>query len=472
MTECDIDYRNRRASPFRDIDPSAYDAALKSMGAPKELLAQDPVLYGLDEWQGDIRARRFNVTVDDLTFECFGTLATRKKLFVFLSAARSRRSTTFHRVGWHPWFDGVCLNIEDPTYRNFDLLTCPGFYIGSRETHALPLTVEIVKKVQRQYEIPNSEVHFIGTSSGGFAALWMADAIPGAVALAGNPQFYGTHWPAATRYREIGIDLASPQFYARTNLDHIKTDGSKYLVVVNAKSSDDFHVQLPLFLKTRNLPKISYGLNKFDNLYLYCKNSDNRGTINPHHAFTDARQARALLDIFSENVSFETMSSIMNMVHEMEYARQSLADKLFFMETWEWFITDWDLPLSLPRTPVQGNVAAFPIQGFDDLSFHVLMSPKAKGFSISLKSSNCARLQLFEQMAMQGLGEIKQADGKLTLHLGEFPRPAARTALGTAVANVRARIPADPVAHNSRRFGRAIRQLGRLVGAFGPQPQS
>jgi len=436
-TEHDSDCRNRRSSPFRDIDPAEYDAEVKSMDTPKHLISAEPIIYKLNEWEGNIEDRRFNLVGGDLTFECFGTPSKRNRLFVFPSAAgRTDTKTIFHRVSWHPWFDGICLNIEDPTYKALGLTAAPGWFFGTKATHAMPIAIEIVRRIQQRYAIPDTEVYFIGSSSGGFAALWMADAIQGATALAANPQFYATRWSSSVRYAKFGIDLLSPEFSQRENLDHIRINGkSRFLIITNYRSKVDFVDQIPFFIREKELEKIYYGINKYENLYILCKYTKNIGSTSPHIILNSAKQTRALLETFSAEIPFENMSSIMNMINEMEYSYQHLADKLFFIDQWEAFTRDWDLPLDLPASSIQKNAARFFLKGSDQAAFEVVIAPRASSFRIFLKSRDHTHLEKFEQMAEHGLGNFSMRGSTLVFEFGKFSKTKAREGLKNAVAS-------------------------------------
>src|SRR5690606_22841597 len=137
--------------------PTKYEEAQTRVAAGhrKELLTAEPQVFHLDKWDGSLSGRRFDVQSKDLTFECYGSPSIRKKLYIFLSAVRRTNFLVpaFHRNSWHPWFDGVCLNVDDPTYRAYAGRIETGWYLGSDNHNAIPELATLVQKVQAHYEI-------------------------------------------------------------------------------------------------------------------------------------------------------------------------------------------------------------------------------------------------------------------------------------------------------------------------------
>ncbi|WP_421591282.1 hypothetical protein [Shinella sp. M27] len=436
-------------SPFHGISPADYDRVKKSLATPKDLIAAPPVVCNFETWNGSLSDRRLDVVTEGLTFECFGTPREAKKLFIFPSSAgRKDTRTAFHRVGWHSWFDGICFNIEDPTYKALNLAGVPGWFFGTKEIHALPLVLKLIRKVQHHYGIPDQDVHFIGSSSGGFASLWLANEMSGATAMVGNPQFYATRYSTAGRYRELfDIDLGSPEFYGRINLDHIRLDGaSRFLIVTNSKSKIDFKDQVPFFLKAKNIQPLKYGLNECGSLSFYCKSSDNRGPIDPHNVLEDSKQARTLLDIFTSSLPFETKATIMDMLHEMDYTRQDLSDKRFFAHQWHSLTREWDLPLMLEPSLIEKNSARFPFVADPSIYFELKIAPKGAQIEISLRTADLDKTSKFEALANTGVGTLQQIKDVTSIDMGKHPIAKARQELAAAVNNVGSLIEKEPIA--------------------------
>lgn len=428
----------RGDSLLSGITPAQYEKTVRDAAIPKHLIAAPPVDVTLKNWDGDLAQRRINVRADGITIECFGSPSDKKKLFIFLSAAGRKDATTkFHRVSWHPWFEGVCLNFEDPTYKALAGKVSTGWFFGTKDKHALPVVADIIKKVRDHYGIANEDICIVGSSAGGFAALWLANALVGATAIAGNPQFYALLWPSAKRYLTAGIDLAAPDYADRISLDHLELNGrSRYLVIVNAKSKTDYQTQLPPFRDRMRLGPLKYGLNKRGNLYLYCRSVGNKGSITPHNSLEDAKELRTFVDIMNSDLPLATMSSMLNMVHEMQHSRYALADTLFFTRLWAGFLSKQNLPIVLPPGPIETNTARLPLKGFRGRVYYELTwAPKGKIAHITLKAEPRQKrfVTTFEAMAKAKLGAYSRQDGLHVLHIGKFPKKLVRKAFAKAV---------------------------------------
>lgn len=428
----------RGDSLLSGITPAQYEKTVQDATIPKHLIAAPPVEVALKTWNGDLTRRRINVRADGLTIECFGSPSDKKKLFVFLSAAgRKDTNTKFHRVSWHPWFEGICLNFEDPTYKALAGKVSTGWFFGTKDKHALPVVADIIRKVQDHYGIANEDICIVGSSAGGFAALWLANALVGATAIAGNPQFYALLWPSAKRYLTAGIDLAAPEYADRVNLDHLELNGrSRYLVIVNAKSKADYQTQLPPFRDRMRLGGLKYGLNKRGNLYLYCRSIENKGSITPHNSLEDAKELRTFVDIMNSDLPLATMSSMLNMVHEMQYSRYALADKMFFTRLWAGFLSRQNLPIVLPSSPIETNTARLPLKGFRGrVIYELTWAPKAKTASIVLRADPKERrlAAAFKAMAAAKIGSYTNKDGAHILDIGKFQKKLVRKAFANAI---------------------------------------
>lgn len=439
----------RGVSLLSGITPAQYEKTVQDATIPKHLIAAPPVEVALKTWNGDLTRRRINVRADGVTLECFGSPSDKKKLFVFLSAAgRKDANTKFHRVSWHPWFEGVCLNFEDPTYKALAGKVSTGWFFGTKDKHALPVVADIIRKVQDHYGIANEDICIVGSSAGGFAALWLANALVGATAIAGNPQFYALLWPSAKRYLTAGIDLTSPDYADRVNLDHLELNGrSRYLVIVNAKSKADYQTQLPPFRERMQLGGLKYGLNKRGSLYLYCRSIENKGSITPHNSLEDAKELRTFVDIMNSDLPLATMASMLNMVHEMQYSRYALADKMFFTRLWAGFLSRQNLPIVMPAGPIETNTARLPLKGFRGRVFYELTwAPKGKIAHIALKAEPRKKhlVTTFEAMAKAKLGTYSRQDGLHVLTMGKFPKKLVRKAFAKAVKETAAFLLSKP----------------------------
>ena len=111
-----------------------------------------------------------------------------KKLYVFFTAAGNGNNyPTFHRASWAIRFDGICLCLDDPA-RNGHVFEGAAFYFGDKNHNYLDYALNIVRKIQSVYDIKSEDITFISSSNGGFAAIYVANRVPGCKCIALNPR--------------------------------------------------------------------------------------------------------------------------------------------------------------------------------------------------------------------------------------------------------------------------------------------
>lgn len=113
-------------------------------------------------------------------------------LFVLMPSAVSRSSSVlpvFHRWTWagQGIFPGHVLCIADPTLELQDELQL-GWCLGNKTHPAVEDLAKLVIKIAEAKNIPNHRIIVYGSSAGGFAALALAAAIDGSIAVAINAQ--------------------------------------------------------------------------------------------------------------------------------------------------------------------------------------------------------------------------------------------------------------------------------------------
>ncbi|WP_148266086.1 hypothetical protein [Pseudovibrio sp. FO-BEG1] len=344
-----------------------------------------------------------------------------------MSSGRSRKGkvgTRFERVSWHPWFNGVCLNIEDPTRKTVSSTITAGWYFGSEEQHALPIVVSLVNKVQNFFGIANEDTYFIGSSSGGFAALWLADAIEGAIGIAGNPQFYVRNWPDSKRFSKVNIDLNNNSFEDRLNLDHLKLNKrSRFVSVVNVKSKRDYEQQLIPLLQRWGLSPVRYGVNNYGNFHIYCRSNNNGGVNSPHHAFDNVHEFQLLLNLYELKTDTATKAKFLNSVQEMQSNRLSLQDKIFYTKLWAKFLSKARLPILIPWDSLDANTANFPLKRYRNrVYYNVSWGEQAKTVVISIRAKQKDKevAAVFRRLAELGFGKHLCKNGVRILSNGRI----------------------------------------------------
>ena len=105
---------------------------------------------------------RFKLLHGDVSFDCLFKKGEGKRLFVFLSGAKTTASVEFKRWSYYNLIDGSMLNIADPMYQlNKELML--GWYYGTRTDDFRVRIVDIVKKTAALLGLENKDIVFIYT---------------------------------------------------------------------------------------------------------------------------------------------------------------------------------------------------------------------------------------------------------------------------------------------------------------------
>lgn len=156
----------------------------------------------------------------------------------------------------------------------------------------LQVSHEFVEAVRNRLGVPPDRVHFVGSSSGGHAALALCDLMRGSNAVCDNPQFYLRH-SASHRPLEAatGVSIGGPDRFGRADIGRFVTNtDSSFYVEINANSPHDHDLQLRSLVEDQGLD-LSVGVNFVHRSllvlhpYTYAK---------PHHTFSDAAELRDL----------------------------------------------------------------------------------------------------------------------------------------------------------------------------------
>lgn len=210
---------------------------------------------------------RFNYVQAGVEFECFLKKSTSEKLLVFLNSASSRvkEGPIFHRISWTSSLEANMLYFEDPMYLEYDDLKCSWYY-GQENKSYLKLIVEIVDDVAKKNKIKRENIVFVGSSAGGYAAIFCANDMLGAKAYAYNPQIVLNKWPGAKKFTDItNFDLLNQDDLGRNNISYfLNNSQSKFFIHCNYKSSVDMQ-QVDCITKELKIEK--EGFYKKDNLY-------------------------------------------------------------------------------------------------------------------------------------------------------------------------------------------------------------
>lgn len=172
------------------------------------------------------------------------------------------------------------LCIEDPMYF-LHLGLGLGWYYGNKEAGILDVLLEIVEVVCNKKNISHNKVTFMGSSGGGYAALYAASIFPDSLSISVNPQLYIQNHPQAKAFEKItGIDLNGKDFLNRNDLPkQIEQSNSKHVILINAQSEPDWESHAKPFCEKIGLVP-SYGLTRERNILFWLY--DSKGAPKPH----------------------------------------------------------------------------------------------------------------------------------------------------------------------------------------------
>lgn len=382
---------SRQWVPQKDMAYSLGKIAISDYGVrrrriesrhSKELVAAPPSGIRLSRWNGDLSARRIRVRDGELAIEMFGTPSQTKRLHVFLSAGggalKDGVTPQFPRVSWHPWLDGVSVNIDDPTFFAYPGQLQSGWYLGTPEQDSVVSIAAVIARIQSHYDIDNADVFIIGSSAGGTAALKVAAAVAGSTAIAENPPIYPHEQSSIKYFRRAGLDLESGVFRERNNLGYLfDHPSSQFLILQNAE--DEVVVeQLGRLLDGIGLSMPRIGLNESGPVSLYVTSVP---ALSPHHVFLSVDDFRSVLRVAGPATTRETRAAVLDAVHEGLRARVLATDRISNLKGWARLFSALDVPAlaDLPL-PVDSDVVRLPLRDNTEVSYRLRLGHRAKVF--------------------------------------------------------------------------------------------
>lgn len=380
--------RTDAARPLIDAALDEYSERRRGLEAmhPRRAVTGESVEYRLQRWNGDLSKRRIRIVDRELSAECFGTPSSTQRLHVFLSAGGGRLkdgvTVEFPRASWHPWLDGVSVNIDDPTFASFPGRLQTGWYLGTPVQDGVIFVAEIISRIQARYGIPNDNVYIIGSSAGGTAALKVAAAIDGATAIAENPPLFPHRQSSVKYYQKANLDLDTGVFRERNELGHIfQHPSSRFFILQNAEDAVIVE-QLKELLADSGLPLPGIGFHESGSLSLYFANVP---TTSPHHAFLTVGEFLSVLRIAPRPVRVEIRAQVLDAVFEGVRGRALAGDRISNLKGWAKFFETLNVPaLEDPPRPSDAAVVRLALRARADVTYRLRLSHQAKNVSIAL----------------------------------------------------------------------------------------
>ena len=252
----------------------------------KSLLSETDVSFDFCDYN-EAPEGRYKVKHGEVVFDCLFKRGEGKKLFVFLSGAKTTMGVEFKRWSYYNLVDGSMLNIADPMYGvNKELMV--GWYYGTQSDDFRARLVEIVKRTAEFLKIKDEDIIFISSSGGGAAILQCAALIEKSTAVSINPQIdLDLYFYAKTFKAKMRVDFEKDEFNRSHGAYWIKKAvNTKYILVINIDSEEDMN-QLKKLKSDNGIEKdFRYGLNKYENLIVWLYSADDENHV-PHTAQED-----------------------------------------------------------------------------------------------------------------------------------------------------------------------------------------
>lgn len=311
-----------------------------------ELVKAKPSRYSVSDIDSP-PGGRFDIDVNGVDFECFLKKSDSEKLIVFFSAAgRTKQDTSFNRIAWAGQLNANLLYIEDPMYKKHSGLQC-GWYYGEINRNYLDDVVKITRKISRGLDIKDSDIIFVGASSGGYAALFCANALSGSKAYAYNPQIELSKWPDSKNFLKItGIDLSEEDRFNRNDISYICSNNkSRFFIFYNAASKHD-DPQSGKLLRQLNIP-VKNGVHRKNGLIFMVESAQ---IHNPHMCVADINDfVMALFALYSgDDIDVDAYNAYIN-----KFSHAVIKDEeSYYSELWYGFINNIGMENFLHRPKV------------------------------------------------------------------------------------------------------------------------
>lgn len=238
----------------------------------KTILFENSANCAVDDFVIKEGQHRYSIESNGVVFETlFIDNPKSDILYVSLTCAAHDSYPIFMRWSWHTFLDAKMLCIDDPSYENYKLRYTRWFY-GTKEKSYLQSMIPVIQKYIEQLHIERNNVIFLGSSGGGYAALYLANAMHGTNAFALNPQIMPGRWRKGKfipQYKKNGIDLLGEDIHHRNNLV-LNAPDSKFFIVYNMLSPDDVP-QLNLLCANQHIMPndLCYGIRQHQNIILW-----------------------------------------------------------------------------------------------------------------------------------------------------------------------------------------------------------
>lgn len=287
-------------------------------------MTEDVKKYTIDDLVVSKKTCRYSVDIEDTQYECLFINNNSDKLIVSLGGGgrEGKSYPVFYRWTYGNFLNKNVLCIDDPMYYNRKF-TGVKWYYGTKEKSYLKEMVPIIRKFMDRFNLSAEDLTFLGSSGGGYAAIYLANLFDGSTAMALSPQVDIAH--LAPRYNkifldELGIDLLADDPHSR-NVLQITAQKSLFFLAENILSEVDWNNQFLPFCERQGITP-TYGISQHKNIITWVHASNG---IDPHSSNPE-KYGLVLLDFLASEYragkdinSFNNMSLLINEMLNEKY---------------------------------------------------------------------------------------------------------------------------------------------------------
>lgn len=231
-----------------------------------------------------ILPNRFDCVVNNVTLSClaFTPNHTNNKLYISLSSGipTSIDTPLFTRWKYHNYFNGIYICIADPMLQiNRKLpLNEPTWYYGYQDKDIFKSIKLLIEKISHIYNIDSKNITILGSSSGGFAAMYLGCILNNINVIALSPQLAPKLWSTSSNFENINkCNLHDSQNNKNDVSQLLQATNTTFFIVFNDVSKKDVQ-QINLLTDVKNIP---YGISKYSKNTFFWKHSTHG--LNPHN---------------------------------------------------------------------------------------------------------------------------------------------------------------------------------------------
>ena len=317
---------------FENKDIMSMRKFLNDKSFSKKLIEYKAITIGLEDISSHKQIPQlFTIKIDNLKLDCLCFFSSSPKLYVSLFSGKRKDYNTPHFTRWsyNKYLDGIFLCIDDPSVKiNKEFsLDEPTWYYGNEENNIFMAIEKLINKISIEYNILKSNITILGSSSAGYASLYLGSKIDGINVIALSPQIAPALWKTSTSFEKKTKISLSDVTNNKNNLSPlIKKSSSLFFIIFNEASKEDV-IQI---MKITNTNDIKYGISSYSNNIFFWKHFT-LGT-NPHNSnpeilgitIADWLLRLAKMEYFSNRANFINSFNNFSKLISDEHAEKSM----------------------------------------------------------------------------------------------------------------------------------------------------